>query len=239
MKIIGHRGQSKNLPENTLLSIQTALRVMDGVEFDVRLSEDLEAFVLHDETLLRTSSLHQPHFKDCDNLQEKLQTPVKKLNYKEVIKFVDVGGWKGVEFQGEYPPLIQTIKPPPNKIVFWDVKDNDLRLIDILKPKTPTTVYVGFSIIMMCALKQNYPQNKVFLNCEPLDSNEALATLKRVEKCNLDGINIECNPAIVNDVYVEEAKKKGLEVSVWCSEKHNSNIDFFRDVGVDYYITDG
>lgn len=53
---IGHRGAKGHLAENTLASFQKALDLgASGIEFDVHLSADGEAIVIHDETVSRTT----------------------------------------------------------------------------------------------------------------------------------------------------------------------------------------
>jgi glycerophosphoryl diester phosphodiesterase len=54
--IIGHRGASRALPENTLAAFVLAVEQgADGVELDVRLSKDGRAILMHDATLQRVS----------------------------------------------------------------------------------------------------------------------------------------------------------------------------------------
>lgn len=56
MLCIGHRGARGHAPENTLLSVQTALEMgVDWIEIDVHLVED-ELLVMHDPTLDRTTN---------------------------------------------------------------------------------------------------------------------------------------------------------------------------------------
>ena len=53
--ILGHRGASAVAPENTLAAFSQAIEDgADGIEFDVRLSSDGVAVVIHDDTLNRT-----------------------------------------------------------------------------------------------------------------------------------------------------------------------------------------
>jgi glycerophosphoryl diester phosphodiesterase len=56
--IIGHRGASALLPENTLASFQTALIEHQApmIEFDVHLSKDGVPVIIHDATLERTTN---------------------------------------------------------------------------------------------------------------------------------------------------------------------------------------
>src|SRR4051812_31874160 len=56
-KIIGHRGARSTAPENTLAGIRQAKREgATWVEFDVKLTADGYAILMHDETLERTTS---------------------------------------------------------------------------------------------------------------------------------------------------------------------------------------
>lgn len=53
--IIGHRGASGHVPENTLASFAKALEFkVDAIELDVHLLKSGELIVIHDKTLDRT-----------------------------------------------------------------------------------------------------------------------------------------------------------------------------------------
>lgn len=56
-RLIAHRGYPRHYPENTLPAIEAALTLGAAyVEFDVQLSADGVPFVIHDDTLERTTS---------------------------------------------------------------------------------------------------------------------------------------------------------------------------------------
>ena len=56
-RLLGHRGALLRAPENTLPSFEAAARLgAEWVEFDVQRSRDGQLFLLHDETLERTTS---------------------------------------------------------------------------------------------------------------------------------------------------------------------------------------
>jgi len=60
-RLIAHRGYPQSYPENTLPSLEAALRLgASSVEFDVQLSGDAVPMVIHDETLDRTTDAHGP-----------------------------------------------------------------------------------------------------------------------------------------------------------------------------------
>src|SRR5258705_5601648 len=58
--ILGHRGASALAPENTLAAFSRAISDgADGIEFDVRLSRDGVAVVIHDASLKRTGLINR------------------------------------------------------------------------------------------------------------------------------------------------------------------------------------
>ena len=56
MPVIGHRGSPTLIIENTLLSFKKAIEQgVDGLEFDIRLSQDKQIVIFHDSNLKRLS----------------------------------------------------------------------------------------------------------------------------------------------------------------------------------------
>src|SRR5580704_17646470 len=54
---IGHRGAAGHAPENTLLSIETALSLgAEVIEIDVHRSRDGQLIVMHDDRVVRTTN---------------------------------------------------------------------------------------------------------------------------------------------------------------------------------------
>ena len=95
IEIIGHRGYAARAPENTLVSIETALRAgARAVEFDVRVASCGTPVVIHDDTLDRTTDGEGPL---AQQTVEQLQT-------------LDAGAWFDPEFAGErIPTLTETL----------------------------------------------------------------------------------------------------------------------------------
>ena len=92
--IVAHRGGGKLAPENTLVGIDTGARLGHKmIEFDVKLSLDGEIFLLHDDTLDRTSN----------GWGIAGQLPWEKLIQ------LDAGGWFGKDFTGERLPLLSQV----------------------------------------------------------------------------------------------------------------------------------
>jgi glycerophosphoryl diester phosphodiesterase len=112
-RLIAHRGAGTTAPENTLAAMRaSARRGYTMVEFDVRLSRDGVAVLLHDDLVDRTSN---GHGKAGD------------LTFAELSR-LDFGGWHSSRYAGEPIPTLYAmaaftqangiysnieIKPPP------------------------------------------------------------------------------------------------------------------------------
>ncbi|WP_428944815.1 glycerophosphodiester phosphodiesterase [Pantoea sp. FN060301] len=92
--IVAHRGGGKLAPENTLAAIDVGGKLGHKmIEFDAKLSQDGEIFLLHDDTLDRTSN----------GWGVAGQLPWEKLVQ------LDAGGWYGKDFAGERLPLLSEV----------------------------------------------------------------------------------------------------------------------------------
>lgn len=88
-RVVGHRGAATYAPENTLASLREARRRGAGwVEFDVKLSGDGVAILMHDNSLRRTTGL--------DRLAAA--TPWAE------IQGLDAGAWMAPRFAGQRVP---------------------------------------------------------------------------------------------------------------------------------------
>lgn len=127
-KVIGHRGACYYAPENTLASLRKAKALgASWVEFDVMLTQDNHAVVIHDETLNRTTNG---------------RGDVANSLYAEIAQ-LDAGSWFAPEFHQEKIPtfaeyltcaqqlglsLNVEIKPTPGR-----GRDTALQVVDTLK----------------------------------------------------------------------------------------------------------
>ncbi len=91
---IAHRGGGRLAPENTLAAMRVgAEHGFRMVEFDVKLSRDKVAFLLHDDTLDRTTDGHGP---------------AAALSYAELAR-LDAGGWHSPAYVGEPVPAFDAV----------------------------------------------------------------------------------------------------------------------------------
>lgn len=90
-RIIAHRGAPQVAPENTLASLRQAKAMgAQWTEFDVRLTQDHQSVIFHDDELHRTTNgtgfLAETHYS--------------------VLSQLDAGSWFSSKFQGERVPTL-------------------------------------------------------------------------------------------------------------------------------------
>src|SRR5476649_1844113 len=92
--IVAHRGGGSLAPENTLAAIDTGARYGHKmIEIDAKLSADEQIFLLHDDTLERTSNGHGI---------------AGELTWAELSR-LDAGEWFSDNFTGERLPLFTDV----------------------------------------------------------------------------------------------------------------------------------
>ncbi|RLM26710.1 glycerophosphodiester phosphodiesterase [Brenneria alni] len=92
--IVAHRGGGSLAPENTLAAIDVGANLGHKmIEFDAKLSQDGQIFLLHDDTLERTSN-------GCGVAGD--------LPWDKLVG-LDAGGWYGKTFAGERLPLLSEV----------------------------------------------------------------------------------------------------------------------------------
>ncbi|NYT60890.1 glycerophosphodiester phosphodiesterase [Alcaligenaceae bacterium] len=93
-KLIAHRGAGRHAPENTLSSMRLgASHGYTMMEYDVKLSKDGIAILLHDDTVDRTSN-------------GSGSAAAKTFNE---LALLDVGAWHSKAYAGETIPTLQSI----------------------------------------------------------------------------------------------------------------------------------
>lgn len=93
-RFIAHRGGGVLAPENTLAGFREGLRYgYRGAECDVKLSADNVCFLLHDDTVERTSNG---------------RGAAAAMSMAQLAR-LDAGGWKGAAFAGEPMPTLDNV----------------------------------------------------------------------------------------------------------------------------------
>ena len=101
-EIIAHRGFSTQAPENTISAIEAAIKAKaDRVEIDVQLGFDGTVYLMHDNTLSRTTGVN-------NRLSNLTNDEIEQL---------DAGSWFSPDFEGEkVPKLSDVLKSCKGKI---------------------------------------------------------------------------------------------------------------------------
>lgn len=213
MKLIAHRGASKEAPENTIPALYLAWQEQaDGVEVDVRMTADGKAILMHDEDTLRTAGT-------------KLEVAQQIW---DAVRTLDVGAWKGPRYRATNIPLFRDVlKIIPHKRELWaEIKcgpeiipalRNDLEL---RRPLESSLYFIGFSAQTMTQIKRAFPRYRAFLNVEPAGRLGAPAPwtaahlIERAKSAALDGLSVGFCSA-VDDAFIREVCDSGLGLTTW------------------------
>lgn len=99
-RVIAHRGYSAKYPEMSREAYLNAIPVSDGFECDLHLSSDLKLFLIHDDTLDRTTDL-------TGNVHEMSWVEISKANPKPILfkEFMEIaiGAGKDVLIETKHP----------------------------------------------------------------------------------------------------------------------------------------
>ena len=121
-RLVAHRGQKFTFPENTLESIQQAIRCgAMAVEFDVQMTADHVPVICHNSTLLKTAGV------DID---------ITKANYTD-LKSISVG--EKSRFAEQYlsvtlpslQDMVAMLHETPHVMVFVELKDETIEVFGI------------------------------------------------------------------------------------------------------------
>ncbi|EPN7232385.1 glycerophosphoryl diester phosphodiesterase [Vibrio vulnificus] len=204
--IVGHRGVAGSYPENTRVSVQSAIDLgLSWVEIDVQPTKDNVLVVCHDHTIDR-----------CSNGKGR----VDAYSLKELQAF-DFGGWFDEAFAGE---PIMTLESLLNlaaeydlglnievKVDNHDVAEVALNLKNLLD-KSPLTadkiLLSSFSHDIILQLHQHCPGYKLGVLSERLSQRDR-QVLKEVNafSCNL-------NYRWITEKHIRDLKTGGYQI--WC-----------------------
>ena len=125
---IAHRGFRSRYPENTMLAFKKAVEAgCDGIEFDVHLSKDGEAVIIHDETVDRTTD-------GTGLVGQKTYRELKALNaakpHPETVDFAPIPSLREYfEYMAEQPDIISNIELKTGVFVYEGIEEVVYRLM--------------------------------------------------------------------------------------------------------------
>ncbi len=213
---IGHRGASGHAPENTLLSLNTAVQLRcDMTEIDVHTCASGDVVVIHDETVERTTN-------GTGLVSELSLSELKKLDagngeriptLTEVLSMLKDKIVLNIDLKGQNTP----------KRVHWAVKDSGWSVNDIL--------ITSFD----WAKLEKYRELDTEARLGPLAHVNIYHAVRFASKINAYCINPLHKPC--SRSFVGKAQKKGLQVYPW-TVNEVKDIERMKGFGVDGLISD-
>lgn len=203
--VIGHRGAAAYAPENTMASFNKALALgCRFIEFDVMLSADGEPFIIHDDSLKRTTN----------------GSGEVGLVMADYLNSLDAGTWFSKRFSGEKLPHLRDV-------IQWLIFTNMHANIEI-KPypgKAEET-----TVAILSHINRYWPQNKplpllssfeheALTLCRTLAPEMPIGLLFHEWEKNwlkkardLECYSIHCNRRILTQSRVKEIKDAGYKL---------------------------
>ena len=221
-EITAHRGASRSAPENTLASVERAIK--DGahwVEIDVQRTADNEVVVIHDRDLKRVGGVN---------------LPIASTTYAD-LSTVDIGSWFGPEFKGErVPTLAQVLTLCKGQIkVNIELKyyGADLRLAERMVEVVESHGMADDVIVM--SLRYD-----AVLQMKALRPNWSVGLLTAVAVGDLTSVRADflaVNANLVGRQFVRRAHRNGKQVHAW-TVNDALGMTALMSQGVDNIITD-
>ena len=209
--VIGHRGASREAPENTLASFRLAFEQgADGIEADFRLCGDGEIVCLHDDSTGRTAG--------ADLAAGAASWPQ--------LRALDVGGWKGEAWRGERIPSLAEVLAalPGHGRLFIELKSGPEIIPRLAKTLAGAAVaperlrLLAFSAVLIRELKERLPAYRA---CWLTDyrwrgswhpsPQQVLDTLK---SCGADGLASRSR-SVLDPSFVAALRERALEIHLW------------------------
>ena len=223
--LIGHRGSSYTMPENTVLSAVTAWEEgADAVEIDVYATVDDRIVVIHDKSTKRTTG----HDYDVTSTDSKTLTAL------------DAGKWKGPQFEGvRLPYLTDVIEVIPRyKQLVIEIKSGP-EIIPLLKdlltdhPQKSQIIFISFGWEVIRGIHDVFPE----VPCFWLSSrkNDVIERWDEVLEAGLDGINLHYK--IIDEAMVRQAHQDGLGILAW-TVNDMEEVHRLIGIGIDGITTD-
>lgn len=228
MQLIGHRGARGEAPENTLGGFQYIIDLgLKAVEFDVRLLQDHQLAVIHDDNFFRTTGHHQVVQHTASN---QLAHTDNRVGWPD---------WKAVE---PTPALSEVLK----LIAHFDHIEVEVKAVNdehearLLVEKLHVELagwqhnatITSFDLKILEALKQQNSTFKRGLLVE-LPLGEVVIQIAKQYGCTRIGLK----DAFVTPELVQQIKAEHLQCSVW-TVNSIERAKYLSTLGIDGLITD-
>lgn len=229
-RMVAHRGAGKQAPENTLAALRTGYGFgYRMAEFDVKLSSDGVAFLLHDATLERTTGS---------------RGRADAFTWSELSR-IDAGSWHSAAFAGEPLPTLAAVAA-------W-TRANGVAVNIEIKPSPGRDQATGAAVALDAAMLWDGadvpPLLSSFSEVALAAAFDAVPALPRaylfdllpadwLDRCaRLACVALDVEHTLLDAEVVSAAHSAGLRVAAW-TVNDPREVERMFELGVDSVITD-
>jgi len=241
---MAHRGESGNIPENTMLALESAVKIgVDVVESDVHLTKDDVLVLFHDEDLKRTTGV---------------EGTVRERTLEELLE-IDLGYTFTPDDGKTYPyrnqglhiiTLQEAFERFPDTVFNLDIKDTfpsaPEELASLLKQQGRETsvVIASFHDGQIERFRELMPE--VPTSAHPTEVRNFVLNTKiglpriRHEEIQYKAFQVPVKSGpltVVSKKFVKKAHKFDLAVHVW-TINDSTTMNYLIDLGIDGIFTD-
>lgn len=233
--IIGHRGASRDAPENTLESFRLAWdQDADGIEADFRLTADGRIICMHDETSRRTTGVG---------------VAIAAATLEE-LRQLDAGRWKDAAWSGAVIPTLDEVLAaiPSGTWFFIEIKSGEEIIVplgEVLKESghSPERIrLLSFSAPLLAEIKQRLPGWRTCWLCDYQPGGHGnpgrpsrTQVLDMLRCSGADGL-ASADRTSLDRALVDALKELGKEIHVWTVDRPAAAQRLCR-LGVDSIMT--
>lgn len=229
-KVIAHRGNSSQAPENTYTSFREAIQLqVDYLECDVQLSRDGVPVVIHDGTFHRITNNHTQHF-------------VNELDLED-IKKIDAGSWFDSKFSDQRIMTLEEFLfiPKGNIGVMLDIKEETISEHGLAKIVGDTILSAKRSLPSLApVLVGSLNPNTLKWLKDHMPEQDFIPIVGNLEHWSefesLRAKHYAIRESLVTAELVAELHREGAEVFVWTVDDKTTAIRLI-EMGVDGLIT--
>jgi glycerophosphoryl diester phosphodiesterase len=248
--IIAHRGLRNKYPENTIASLEAALRIprISGIEFDVELTKDGKLAVLHQETVAPTSDFLALDIANRDLLRDW----VRERPLSEVQR-LDAGSWMDARFSEiRVPSLEEVLALPWNSTrafielkdaTFWNPSRDPLRAAEVVSAAIPLLAkfqaqysVISFNPEILSRISERFPHTPLVLALWTEWTGRVAEAVKVGKACGASAISLQ-NSLEVHSYPVSPARDDP-QFQLWTAETQYDDWRELARAGVDAIISD-
>jgi glycerophosphoryl diester phosphodiesterase len=264
--IIAHRGLRNKYPENTIASLEAALRIprISGIEFDVELTKDGKLAVLHQETVAPTSDFLALDIANRDLLRDW----VRERPLSEVQR-LDAGSWMDARFSEiRVPSLEEVLALPWNSTrafielkdaTFWNPSRDPLRAAEVVSAAIPLLAkfqaqysVISFNPEILSRISERFPHTPLVLALWTEWTGRVAEAVKVGKACGASAISLPYSMILADLSWVPLSHQNSLEVhsypvsparddpqfQLWTAETQYDDWRELARAGVDAIISD-